>query len=161
MPRYDDQMSKNSNGDRDGMIRSQFEDAMAGWGSAVLAHKLAPPDQGFAARLTALAQGASDAARGCTEAGAAGFEWPPARKADSEPPYELRPGTGRRGPEGLWGRFDEAVTRLRVVAAGRDMREVARGYEDLAAVARELAEAVAAEDLARAGAPRARARRSA
>lgn len=159
--RYDGQMSKSSDVDRDREIRSQFEAGMSGWGSAVLAHRLAPPDQDFAARLAALARGASEAARGCAAAGAAGFEWPPARKADSEPPYELRPGTGRRGPEALWVRFDEAVTRLRVVAAGRDILEVARGYEDLATVAGELAEAVAAEDRASAAAPRARARRPA
>jgi hypothetical protein len=152
-------MSKSRGVESDGEIRSKFDEAMAGWGSAVLAHRLAPPDQGFAARLAALARGASDAAGGCAAAGAAGFEWPPARKADSEPPYELRPGTGRRGPEALWERFDQAVERLRVVAAGRDMLEVARGYEELALVAGELAEAVAVEDRARA--PRARARRSA
>jgi hypothetical protein len=46
------------------------------------------------------------------------------------------------------------------VAAGEDMLEVARGYEELAAIATELAQAVKAED--RAGArQRARARRSA
>jgi hypothetical protein len=154
-------MSKTAHGDPDSELRSRFEDGMAGWGSAVLAHKLAPPDQNFAVRLAALAQGASDAARVCAAAGAAGFEWPPARKADSEPPYELRPGSGRRGPEDLWKKFDEAVTRLGVVAAGRDMLAVARGYEALATVAGELADAVAAGDRAGRTRPRARARRSA
>jgi hypothetical protein len=154
-------MSKDSSVQRDIEIQSQFEQGMAGWSSAVLAHKQAPPDQNFAARLAALAQGASEAARVCAAAGEAGFEWPPVRKADSAPPYELRPGTGRRGPEALWRRFDQAVTHLGVVAAGTDLLEVARGYEDLAAVAGELAEAVAAEDLASEARPRARARRSA
>ncbi len=154
-------MSKNSPVDSDKDVRSQFEDGMAGWGSAILAHKQAPPDQGFAARLASLARGASEAARVCAAAGAAGFEWPPARKADSEPPYELRPGTGRRGPVELWRAFDEAVTRLTVVAAGRDMLEVARAYEEMASAAEVLAVAVAAEDEAGQARPRARARRTA
>jgi hypothetical protein len=152
-------MSKSSPADSDQQILGDFKDAMASWASAVETHKQAPPDLGFAARLAALAQGASDAARVCRAADAAGFEWPPARKADSEPPYELRPGTGRRGPEHLWRRFDQAITRLGTMAAGEDMLEVARAYEELSTTARELAEAVKAED--RAGGPRARAARSA
>ena len=91
-------MSKDSTADPDQQVLSDFKDAMASWASAVQAHKDAPPGLGFAARLAALAKGASDAARVCREADAQGFEWPPARKADSEPPYELRPDTGRRGP---------------------------------------------------------------
>ncbi len=129
---------------------------MASWGGAVQAHKLAPPDGGFAGRLATLAEGARDAARVCRAADAAGFAWPPARKADSEPPYELRPGTGRRGPEALWKNFDQVITRLGTVAAGEDMLEVARAYEELADVVDALASAVATED-----APRSRKRRSA
>jgi len=145
--------------ERDEDILSDFKQGMAAWASAVQAHKQAPPDENFAARLSALSQGASEAARVCRGAHAAGFEWPPARKADSEPPYELRAGTGRRGPEELWRRFDEATTRLGTMAAGTNMLEVARAYEALAAIAEELAQAVVGAD--RASAPRARARRSA
>ena len=134
---------------------------MAGWGYAVEAHRLAPPDQGFAARLAELAKGADAAARACKMADAAGFDWPPIRKADSQPPYELRPGTGRRGPAALWERFDEAVTRLLVIVAGTDILQVALAYEAVAKAAKELAEAVADEDRASAAPPRARARRSA
>jgi hypothetical protein len=47
------------------------------------------------------------------------------------------------------------------MAAGTDMLEVARAYEELAEVAGELAEAVKAEDRASGPRPRARARRSA
>ena len=154
-------MSKDSSADPDQQILSKFKDGMASWASAVQAHKEAPPDLGFAARLAALAHGASEAARVCRAADAAGFEWPPARKADSEPPYELRPGTGRRGPEHLWRRFDQAITRLGTMAAGTDMLEVARAYEELAAIASELAKAVKAEDRSGRPRPRARARRSA
>jgi len=155
-------MSKDSAVRDDQAVLSQFKEGMVGWHHAMQAHKLAPPDQGFAARLALLAKGSSEAARVCKMAEEAGFDWPSTRKPDSQPPYELRPGTGRRGPEDLWQRFDEAVTRLGVVVAGNDMREVARGYEAMAAIAKELAEAVAAEDHASVAArPRARARRSA
>src|SRR5271165_5752880 len=155
-------MSKSrSVADPDQEILGDFKEGMASWASAVQAHKQAPPDLGFAARLAALAEGANEAARVCRVADAAGFEWPPARKADSEPPYELRQGTGRRGPEKLWQRFDQAITRLGTMAAGTDMLEVARAYEELAAIASELAEAVKAEDRLSRPRPRARARRSA
>jgi hypothetical protein len=147
-------MSKDRATDPDQRILDDFKSGMACWGSAVDAHKQAPPDPGFASRLKGLAEGASEAARVCRVAAGAGFEWPPARKADSEPPYELRQGTGRRGPEELWQRFDQTITRLSTVAAGTDIGEVACAYEDLAAVAGKLAQAVKAEDsLAR---PRAR-----
>jgi NTP pyrophosphatase (non-canonical NTP hydrolase) len=46
------------------------------------------------------------------------------------------------------------------MAAGEDMLEVARAYEELAEIAGELAEAVRAEDRASESSPRARARRS-
>jgi hypothetical protein len=160
-------MSKNSTVQREAAVLSddevlaEFEKGMFSLASAIEAHKLAPPDAGFAARLAALAHGAGEAARVCREAHVAGFEWPPARKADSEPPYELRPGTGRRGPEALWRRFDRAVGRLRSAAGGTDLLEVARAYDEIAAVAGGLAEAVGGEDQAGGRRPRARTRRSA
>lgn len=151
-------MSKNSVADPDQQILSDFKAGMSSWASAVQSHKLAPPDLGFAGRLAALSEGASEAARVCRAADAAGFEWPPARKADSEPPYELRPGTGRRGPEDLWLRFDQAITRLGTMAAGTDMLAVAESYEALAEITTQLAQAVERED---GSAVRAPARRSA
>ncbi len=154
-------MSKDKPGDTDEQILSDFKQGIASWAGAVQAHKQAPPDENFCNRLAALAKGASEAAQVCRAADAAGFEWPPARKADSEPPYELRPSTGRRGPQPLWQRFDQAITRLGTVAAGTDMLEVARAYEELAAIASELAEAVEPEDRSSRPRPRARARRSA
>jgi len=154
-------MSKDRTVDPDQQLLGDFKEGMATWASAVQAHKQAPPDAGFGDRLVALAHGASEAARVCRAADAQGFEWPPARKADSEPPYELRPSTGRRGPEHLWRRFDQAITRLGTMAAGEDMLEVARAYEELAEVAGELAEAVKGEDRASGPRPRSRARRSA
>jgi hypothetical protein len=154
-------MSKDTSEKTDQQVLSDFKAGMTSWASAVEAHRLAPPDHGFAQRLAALAQGASDAVRVCREAAEAGFQWPPARKADSEPPYELRPGTGRRGPQELWQRFDHATTRLGTMAAGEDMLEVAGAYEELAAIAGELADAVAGEDRANSRPRRTRARRAA
>lgn len=135
-------MSKDRALDSDERTLSDFKAGMASWAGAVQAHKQAPPDQGFAHRLAELSQGAAEAARVCLAADAAGFEWPPARKADSEPPYELRPGTGRRGPAELWQQFDRAITRLNTVAAGESMRDVAHAYEQLSAIAGELSSAV-------------------
>jgi len=153
-------MSKDNDADPDQQILTEFKRGIASWAGAVEAHKQAPPDENFANRLSALSKGASEAARVCRTADAAGFEWPPARKADSEPPYELRPGTGRRGPQELWQRFDQAITRLGTMAAGDDMLEVANAYDGLATIAAELAQTVKAEDRSRQR-PRARARRSA
>ena len=149
-------MSNDTPTKTDEQILSHFRQGMDSWATVVEAHRLAPPDQGFAERLAALARGASDAARVCREAAAAAFQWPPARRADSEPPYELRPGTGRRGPPQLWQRFDQATTRLGTMAAGEDMVEVAGAYEELATIAEELAHAVAVEDRRRVARPRAR-----
>jgi hypothetical protein len=146
----------------DSQILGEYERGMHAWATAIDAHKMAPPDKGFASRLASLAHGASEAARVCREAGEAGFEWPSARKADSAPPYELRPDTGRRGPEALWRLFDRAVAHLRMMATGTDMLDVANAYEEMAAIAGELARAVEAEDRESGDTrPRARARRSA
>ena len=140
-----------------------FERAMGEWLGAIRAHVMAPPDLGFAERLSQFAVGARSLAVASREMGRAGYVWPSTRKADSEPPYELRPGTGRRGPEELWRRFDRATRAMILVAAGSDLLEVADAYDDLGAIAEELAAAVAAEDAAASGASprRARARRGA
>jgi hypothetical protein len=73
-------MAKKGAVDSDTQILSECKDGMTSWGSAVDAHKQAPPDRGFAARLAALAQGerggaclSSDRRRGlCLAARASG-----------------------------------------------------------------------------------------
>jgi hypothetical protein len=142
-------------------VLDDFKEALDGWRKALDVHRMAPPDAGFSARIAGLARAAEEEARACRAADAAGFDWPPHRAADPRPPYELQPGTGRRGPEGLWRSFDEAVKQLSTAATGQNILDVARAYEDLAAAAGALAEAVAREDGTAAGKPRARARRSA
>lgn len=145
----------------DERVQVAFSGAQERWREALEAHRMASPDAGFSARLAQLAEAARIEARACRDADAAGFEWPPHRAADSGPPYELRPGTGRRGPDGLWRRFDDAAAELSRVATGTDLVAVAHAYEKLADTASELAQAVEHEDKASGVLARTRARRSA
>ena len=138
-----------------------FADAQQRWREALEAHRTAPPDAGFSERLAALADAACAEAEACREADANGFEWPPHRATQSKPPYELQPGSGRRGPRELWVRFDSAVAELNRVAAGTDLLDVADVYETLAEIAAQLVQAVEREDRASGLLPRPRARRSA
>jgi hypothetical protein len=133
-------------------VLDDFRAALDKWRGALESHRMAPPDENFAARLAALADAAAEQARACREADVAGFDWTPHRAADSRPPYELQPGTGRRGPAELWQHFDAAVASLSAVATGRDIVAVAEAYDDLSAAAADLADAVGRED--RAGARR-------
>jgi len=128
--------------------QAAFGDAQEKWRRALEGHRTAPPDAGFSARLAELAGAARAEAVACREAHEAGFEWPPHRAAASNPPYELRAGSGRRGPEGLWRRFDIAVSELNRAATGTDLLDVARTYDELAGAAGDLAAAVEREDVA-------------
>jgi hypothetical protein len=121
--------------------------AANGWADAMRTHQLAPPDAGFAERLRALAEAAETAQVAWEHAHSAGLLWRPVPGAEhAEPPYELRPGTGRRGPEALWKRFDEAVTTLNKAITGTSAAEVADAFGEFAGAAGALAEAVAQED---------------
>ena len=141
--------------------QAAFRDAQERWRGALEAHRLAPPDASFSARLSGLADAARAEAQACRVAEGAGFEWPPHRASSSAPPYELQPGSGRRGPAELWRRFDAAVSELNRAATGTDLLAVAVAYEELAEAADELAVAVEREDRASGLLPRARARRTA
>jgi hypothetical protein len=136
--------------------QAAFRDAQGRWRGALEAHRLAPPDAGFSVRLSALADAARAEAQACREADTAGFEWPPHRASSSAPPYELQPGSGRRGPDDLWRRFDGAVSELNRAATGTDLVAVAVAYEEVAEAAGELAVAVEREDCASGLLPRAR-----
>ena len=117
------------------------------WAEAMRAHKLAPPDAGFAARLGALARAAADEQVAWEHAHAVGLLWRPIPGAEhAEPPYELRPGTGRRGPPALWPRFDEAVAALNRAITQSNAANVADAFGELSEAARALAEAVERED---------------
>ena len=130
-------------------IMRAVRQAGSDWAAAMRAHKLAPPDAGFAARLRALSEAASREQVAWEHAHAAGLMWRPIPGAENaEPPYELRPGTGRRGPGELWTRFDETVSRLNRAITGSNAAEVADAFGDLSEAAGALADAVDTEDAA-------------
>jgi hypothetical protein len=141
--------------------QAAFRAAQQLWRDALEAHRLAPPDAGFSARLAALSEAATAEAAACREAEAAGFAWPPHRATTSAPPCELRPESGRRGPEKRWHRFDAAAADLSRTAATADILAVADAYARLGEAAGELARAVEREDEASGLLHRRRARRSA
>jgi hypothetical protein len=121
--------------------------AGSGWAEAMRSHKLAPPDPGFADRLQALADAAESEQVAWEHAHAAGLLWRPVPGAENaEPPYELQPGTGRRGPPQHWERFDAAVAGLNRAITGSDAATVADAFGEIAQAAGELAKAVAEED---------------
>jgi hypothetical protein len=93
------------------------------------AHEQAPPDPGFRDRLRALADAAAAMRDAHARALQAGLAWRPvADSARARPPYELRPGTGRRGPGELWTRFDAAVQQLNDAGAGDRLADVVDAY---------------------------------
>ncbi len=70
-----------------------FGTPASSWAEAIRAHKLAPPDEGFAGRLEKLAEAAAAEQLAWQQAHAAGMRWRPVPGADqAEPPYELRAG---------------------------------------------------------------------
>jgi hypothetical protein len=120
-------------------------EAQASWSAAMRAHEQAPPDPRFRDRLRALADAAAAMRNAHARALKAGLAWRPI--ADSErarPPYELRPGTGRRGPTELWTQFDAAVQRLNQAGAADNLAAVVDAYAAVAQAASELANALQA-----------------
>ncbi len=117
------------------------------WADAMRVHKLAPPDAGFAGRLRGLSEAAAREQVAWEHAHAVGLLWRPIPGAESaEPPYELRPGTGRRGPPELWARFDETVAALNRAITESSAADVADAFGELSEAASGLADAVAGED---------------
>jgi hypothetical protein len=122
---------------------TSVNEARASWSGAMRAHEQAPPDPGFRDRLRSLAAAAAAMRDAHARALQAGLAWRPV--ADSErarPPYELRPGTGRRGPTDLWSRFDAAVQQLNDAGAGDNLADVAGAYAAVAHAASQLADAL-------------------
>jgi hypothetical protein len=123
------------------------QSAREAWAGAMRTHELAPPDAGFRDRLRNLADAASAMREAHAQALAAGLAWRPIKGAErAQPPYELRPGTGRRGPNELWTRFDEAVAQLNEAGAGDSLADVVASYAAVSEAARALADALEAED---------------
>jgi hypothetical protein len=131
----------------DDPVQAEFAAVQSRWRQVVQAHRMAPPDAGFSARLADLAAVAQKQGEACRRAAAAGYSWPP-HTSTVKQPYELRPGTGRRGPKELWQRFDSAVEEVNRAAAGTDLIEVAGAHEALAEAAGALAVEVERDDRA-------------
>jgi hypothetical protein len=128
-------------------IMRAVRQASTGWAQAMRAHKMAPPDPGFAARLRSLAEAAEQEQIAWEHAHKAGLLWKPIPGAEqAQPPYELCPGTGRRGPTKLWERFDQAVASLNRVISGSNAAAVAAAFGEMADAVGTLADAVAGED---------------
>jgi hypothetical protein len=110
------------------------------WADAMRGHILAPPDPRFADRLRALAVAARKRAEASRAGAGAGLRWVPRPGAlRSQPPYELRPGSGRVGSAELWGAFDAAVGAVNRADAGTDLSAVAAAAEAIAQAADALA----------------------
>jgi hypothetical protein len=132
---------------RQAQIMRAVRQAGEQWADAMRAHKLAPPDPGFASRIRSLSDAAAREQVAWEHAHSAGLMWRPVPGAESaQPPYELRPGTGRRGPEALWTRFDDAVTNLNAAITGSSAAAVADAFGDLSEAATTLADAIERED---------------
>lgn len=130
-------------------VRQAVRQAGNDWAEAMRAHKLAPPDAGFATRLQLLAEAAAREREAWEHAHAAGLQWRPVPGAEqAQPPYELRPGTGRRGPGQLWEQFDAAVAGLNRAITGSNAAIVSSAFGQLSDVAASLADAVGREDQA-------------
>jgi hypothetical protein len=125
------------------MAWTVVRDAQASWAGAMRAHELAPPDPQFRARLRALSEAAATMRDAHARALEAGLAWRPVDGSDrARPPYELRPGTGRRGPEALWVRFDGAVQQLNVAGGGDSLVDLVAAYGAVADAAAALADAL-------------------
>jgi hypothetical protein len=116
------------------------EAAAVTWAQAMRTHILAPPDDGFPARLRGLAEAARVRARAARVADAAGLKWvAQPNAARSQPPYELRPGTGRTGPAELWEQFDLSVADYNDAIAASSAGAVADAADALADAVERLA----------------------
>ena len=111
------------------------------WGDALEASVEAPPDEGFAQRVRAIANAAEQEAAALRHADMLGLAHRPHPGArNMQLSHELRPGArSRRGPVELWERFDAAVAELGEALEGVALSAIARAFGELSDVARELA----------------------
>ncbi len=119
-------------------------EADAEWSAALREHVLAAPEPvGFAARMRALERAATRRGEAARLGARARMRWVPLPGAvNAEPPYELRPGTGRLGPPELWEAFDRAVARYNTATGQTDLDRVGEACEALAQAAGAIADAV-------------------
>jgi hypothetical protein len=120
----------------------QLQIAEGRWQDAIKEHAQPPPDAGFARRLRALADAASQEHSAYAYAAEQGFGWRPGPAW--LPPVELRPAPWRTSlaPAELWERFDQSVESLSGARTGVSVVAIAQAFGDLSAAAWALAEAV-------------------
>lgn len=117
------------------------------WSAAIREHVLAPPEPvGFASRLRALERAAGARAEAARLGARARMRWVPLPGAvNAEPPYELRPGTGRLGPAELWEAFDRAVARYNTATGQTELERVGEACDAVAEATGAIAGAVERE----------------
>jgi len=117
----------------------QFADQR--WGDALEASVEAPPDEGFAQRMRAIANAAEQEAAALRHADLLVLAHRPRPGVrDMQLSHELRPGArSRRGPAEPWERFDATVADLGEALEGVALSAIARAFGELSDVARELA----------------------
>jgi hypothetical protein len=114
----------------------QLRKADERWGAAVRSFDAYPR------RLRTLAEAAEGESRALTLADLADIKWNPRPGASKlRLAYELEQQNGRPGPPGVWARFDHAVKQLGKALEGDSIKTLAGVFEQLSAIARELAEA--------------------
>ena len=83
------------------------------WTQALKVHRLAPPDDGYSARLRGFADACEQQAAAYRYAGDSGLAWEPLPPGSARrPPAELLPDSARRGPDELWEQLDLAFEDL-------------------------------------------------
>ena len=121
--------------------------AEADWTDALDAHLYAEPNPGFAQRLREMAEAAEKQQAAFEYAAGERLAWDPLpHEPEGRPaPHELSPDSGRVGPPELWERFDRAFLGWDRSLEGTSIAEIARWFGELAAAARELADAIDVE----------------
>jgi hypothetical protein len=121
--------------------------AEADWTEALDAHLYAEPNREFARRLRAMAAASERQQAAFEYAAGERLAWDPLpHEPEGRPaPYELSPDSGRVGPRALWQRFDRAFAAWDRSLEQTDITRIASRFGDLAAVCRELADAIDAE----------------
>ena len=121
---------------------SQVRTAEVRWRQTLAQHRLAPPDADFANRLADQAEACRHAQNAYAKVAAIrGLVLEPLPSRHREPPYELRPDSGRTGPEMLWEQYDRAFRALTDALEGTSLEELSNAFGGLADALDALAEA--------------------
>ena len=125
----------------------RMEVADAHWRAAIGDSVYAPPDEGFADRLRAIARAAvAEAAVMLEAAEVPELRWDPTpRRGGISLSYELRPDGHRPGSAPLWVEYDGVLAQIADAQAGTDYIPIAEGFQALADVLERLADSVDVE----------------